>query len=694
MENIMVDNGSVFDFGDGCKKVTLSFDGVVGTSLVELRTDGQDGCAIGVVAMTPTHGHSGESTAIIENTSGVHKIFYTVHGGGVVQSMRFHNEPDEKYIPAKEPDGTYTHTWTATDMLGRKMPEADRVGEYDENKHVGVFYWTWRESFSSRKGVSVAEVLAKSPGAEYDRADPAWGGHDGQIQCHWAEPLYGYYKNSDPYVIRRHASMLAAAGVDFLVFDCTNGAYLWADAYEPLLQGLREAKCDGIKVPDVAFMLNFGPLESSHYMLRALYQNMYGIGKYRDLWYKVDGKPLVIAYSECLPDKGICDFDTKLLKKIRNFFTFRAPQPLYGTKDGGPHRPDHWGWLEIAPQNKYGSRPDGSCEMMTVGVAQNSNKNRICTCFNDKDTFGRSYTYKYGHKLLSPESYKYGYNVQEQWDNALAANTDRVFVTGWNEWCIGLHRGEPWIKDPDSTQLAMVDQYDKERSRDIEPDKDGYLDTYYIQLASNIRRFKGAVKQMPPSEEKTMKLSGCSRQWKDVMPDYRNHKGTAAHRDWDGFAGTHYVNNTGVNDIISTKVARDAENLYFTAVCSSPVKDADKSDMMTLYIDRDRNKCTGWEGYDIRINGLDAINGMASVEMHIPASEDNSFTWAQIGTCKYLVSGKRLMMSVSRELLGMTDALDFEFKWSDNLTEKNAMDFYVNGCTAPIGRFNYIYKVL
>ena len=98
-----------------------------------------------------------------------------------------------------------------------------------------------------------------------------------------------------------------------------------------------------------------------------------------------------------------------MLDEIRNFFTFRPGQPGYGC---GPSRPDHWGWLEISPQHKYGTRPDGSCEMMTVGVGQNANKDRICTHFNDKETFGRSYTKKFGHKLLDKESYKYGYNVQ------------------------------------------------------------------------------------------------------------------------------------------------------------------------------------------------------------------------------------------------------------------------------------------
>lgn len=38
------------------------------------------------------------------------------------------------------------------------------------------------------------------------------------------------------------------------------------------------------------------------------------------------------------------------------------------------------------------------------------------------------------------------------------------------------------------------------------------------------------------------------------------------------------------------------------------------------------------------------------------------------------------------------DDVDIEFKWNDNMQENgNIMDFYVNGDTAPGGRFNYVY---
>jgi hypothetical protein len=37
--------------------------------------------------------------------------------------------------------------------------------------------------------------------------------------------------------------------------------------------------------------------------------------------------------------------------------------------------------------------------------------------------------------------------------------------------------------------------------------------------------------------------------------------------------------------------------------------------------------------------------------------------------------------------------VNIEFKWNDNMQDDgNIMDFYVNGDTAPGGRFNYVYS--
>ena len=423
-------------------------------------------------------------------------------------------------------------------------------------------------------------------------------------------------------------------------------------------------------------------------LLRALYQDLYKPGLYSDLWFRLDGKPMIMAYPDALRAQGVCDKDTALLNEIRNFFTFRPGQPGYGT---GPVTDTQWGWLEKFPQHKFVPRADGSCEMMTVGVAQNCNDERICTHFNDGKTYGRSFTYRDRFSKIDENSYKYGYNVQEQWDRVLDIGPDIAFITGWNEWIMGQFH-EPWLKDNDSTQLAMVDQYDREHSRDIEMDKDGYLDTYYLQMVSNIRRFKGAVQRNPVSAPQTIRIRAGERQWKTVSPVYLNDKGTTIHRDWDGFGDHHYKNETGRNDIISAKVTRDADHLYFMVTCAAPITEPAEEGWMTLFLDTDRSKATGWEGFDFAINRLTPKRGKTSVERYLRTADAGSFTWEKIGEADISVKGNLLQIAVPRALLGMTGTLDFEFKWSDNMQEKNIMDFYRNGDTAPIGRFNYLYR--
>ena len=676
------------DFGGGSISVRIRFSGSENTSLATVMADGK---AIGVAALSGDGKPDTEAECEIDPTAGVRDVTVSLRGGANLLSLEPSEEPvyaGIRYDPIPETailDMGYDG-WEATDMLGRRVASVEDVKGKKKDKQVGIFYWTWHEGHAHLRPVDVVDVLDKYPAAEYRRDHPAWG--ERPMQCFWHEPFYGFYRDSDPYIIRHHAALLSAAGVDFLLFDCTNGALVWRSAYEPLLKGLQEARRDGIKVPKVAFMLNFWPNETTERMLRALYQNLYKPGLYSDLWFMLDGKPMVMAHPCSLPAEGACETDTRILNEIREFFTFRPGQPSYGA---GPGSPDEWGWLEVYPQHKFGERPDGSCEMVTVGVGQNANKDIICTYFNNKGTFGRSYTGKHGHALLTPESYKQGYNVQEQWDRAIDLDPDIVFVTGWNEWIMGQWH-EPWLEDNDSTQLAMVDQYDREHSRDIEMDKDGYLDTYYLQLAHNIRRFKGAVPRQKTSPAGMVDLASGSKAWSAVTPVYRNPKGTTIHRDWDGFGDCHYVNTSGRNDIVEARVSRDGENIYFRVKCADTITPREGDGWMTLFIDTDRSKATGWEGYDLAVNRRAGKRNQATVECYRPTAEAGSFTWETVGTAAYRISGDTLTIALPRALVGMEGRLNFEFKWSDNMQEPTVMDFYANGDSAPIGRFNYLYK--
>ena len=672
-------NARGVDCGDGVDYIKISFSNGSTWRCIK-ATVYADGVPVGL-GMLANANDTDTACFEIESICGKHDISIRTKERTNIHEIELLKFEDKKEAPMSYEYADISPTsWEAVDMLGRHICSAEEVGERRDGKKVGIFYWTWRDAHVNRRPINLTKLLAQYPEAEYDPDHPAWGGDD-NLQCHWNEPGMGFYLNSDPYVLRKHAVMLADAEIDFVVFDCTNGNFLWKDGYEPLLREFSRARGDGIRAPQVAFMLNFAAMPFTEDMLRALYQDLYRPGKYEDLWFRVNGKPLIMAYPESLPKVGVCDKDTQILNEIREFFTFRPGQPLYYS---GPRQNDQWGWLEMAPQNRYVTREDGGCEMMTVGVAQNAREGRICTYFNDKGTFGRSYTHKDGHEKLTPDSYKYGYNFEEQWENAIKGDPDIVFITGWNEWQMGrCHDG--WILEPDSTQIAFVDQYDRERSRDIEPDIDGYLDTYYLQMVSNIRKFKGAPARVKPSKEKSIDISDRSA-WVDVLPNYVNTRG-ATNRDFRGYAGCYYKNDSARNEIISAKVARDDENIYFYVECADKLTAPCGNGWMTLFLDCDRDKKTGWEGYEFVINRVSPENGKTLVEANI-----GSFEWQAVGEADIFVGDRYLVIKADRKLLGLDKALEFEFKWSDNMQKPEIMDFYYNGDCAPHGRFNYLYK--
>ncbi len=654
---------------DGCSKATFS----IGNSV------------LGTVMCISDYGTPSVCAELMV-PAGIHDISIVCENHLQIVSVTFTQESPyetDSYRPVSDDclQDNGHETWVAVDELGRTVLSCEDVRGKQPNKQVGIFYWTWRDAQADPEPLSMVDVLRDYPGAEYNENHPVWTKNGKDTITSWNEPLYGYYLNRDAYVIRRHAILLANAGIDFVLFDCTNGSLLWKQSYMPLLEGFRQARADGIRAPKIAFMLNFGPMEDTERMLRALYQDLYRPGRYRDLWFMLDGKPMIMAYKDALPESGVCASDTKLLNDIRNFFTFRCGQPSYGR---GQTKPDMWGWLEKAPQHKFGERPDGSSEMMTVGVAQNCTNDDLCTRFNIPGSFGRSYTHACGHTLLTPDSYKYGYNFQEQWERAYSCDPDIVFVTGWNEWIMGRWH-EPWVKDEHSPQLAFVDQYDPEHSRDIEMDMDHIRDNYYLQLCSNVRRFKGANQRETASDKKTIhSISDMA----DVRPIYRNSPGTTIHRDCDGFGSTHYTNQTGRNDIIEARVARDDENLYFYVKCAAPITPPSGENWMTLLLDTDRNPNSGWNGYKYAVNRAPLQDGHAVLERY------TGNAWETIGTAPIILDGCALLVTIPRKAIGLENdaALELSFKWLDNIPLTDVMLFYRDGCAAPLGRFAYLYK--
>ncbi len=587
--------------------------------------------------------------------------------------------PEDSAIAQMDVDPTQ---WTAVDGLGRTLPDHTSVGGQKDRK-VGMFYWTWHFAWMRAVPSSVTEIMALYPEAKNDFDHKVWSQYG--TGYFWDEPLYGYYTEFDDYVLRKHAELLADAGVDFVLFDCTNDDATWEQGYMNLLKVWSEARADGVKTPQVAFMLNF--VWDPKYTVSSLtqiYEKIYKEGKYQDLWFYWEGKPLVMSHN------GL-DLEDTYQAEISNFFTFRAGM---GSYFGGDMDDGWWGWLHVYPQSVY-KNADGSAELTTVGVAMNADYENMClSAMNGDHNMGRSfsmqpnysYSYKYAGKKIvcnskMENSVLYGINFQEQWDYALSIDPEIIFVTGWNEWNAG--RNVAW----GGVANAFPDEFDDENSRDIEPTKGRLKDHYYYQLVANVRRYKGVSRYEAQQKALTIDVHGSPAQWDNAdIIAYNHYTNNTYERDVDGWATTHYTNPGIRNDIKTAKVSYDKNNVYFYVETVEPLTPYTDDNWMRLLLDtRDATADNaGWEGFEFILNRVaPAADGL------VLERSTGGWNWEEVGHVAYSVEGNVLQVSIPRKLLGFKSGrLDFNFKWCDaNLADGDIMTLYTDGDAAPGGRF-------
>ncbi|MBI4578446.1 MAG: hypothetical protein HY718_02015 [Planctomycetes bacterium] len=558
-------------------------------------------------------------------------------------------------------DGT---PWPATDALGRKVPLGDEVGPPRAGRCVGIFYFLWlnerdNKSPQGNGPYDVSRILAADPDALRKPDSPLWG-PIGRSH-YWGEPLYGYYLSTDPWVLRRHAQLLADAGIDVLIFDTTN-AITYRDVYMKLCEVFRQVRRDGGRTPQIAFMLNTEAGKTA----QQLYSELYQPGLYSELWFRWGGKPLMI----CDPKQAS--------EELRRFFTLRRAHWPFEQVD----TPHAWHWEATYPQH-YGYTDDpAKPEQVNVSVAQNLRAaDGAVTNMSNGDARGRSF--HDGKMDTSAGAVNHGFNFQEQWKRALELQPPFVMVTGWNEWIAG-RWGRP------GGPIVFVDQFTEEFSRDIEPMKGGHGDNYYWQLVANVRRYKGAPPLPEPSGPRSIRIGGGFDQWRSVEPEFHDHVGETLPRDHDGAAGLHYVNRTGRNDLVACKVARSATHVCFYVRTREPISPPTGPNWMWLLIDADQNVKTGWEGYDFIVNRTIAGDDVTWLEKNA-----GGWNWERVAKVNYRGRGTELHLAIPRAALGLpekTTALSIDFKWADNVQNPgDIMDFYLSGDVAPEGRFMYRY---
>ncbi len=554
--------------------------------------------------------------------------------------------------------------WPATDALGRSLPMTGDRGIHKPrtNRTVGLFYFLWHDNSNGKPPAGsgpydVAKILATQPDALKHPESPLWGPVG--MYHYWSEPLYGYYKSADPWVLRRHAQLLAAAGIDVLIFDTTN-AVTYPDVYQALCTVFEEVRKSGGKTPGIAFMVNTKAGETADRLYRDLYQP----GKFRDLWFLWEGKPLLM----CDPKEASDD--------VRQFFTLRRAHWPF-TQENTPFA---WHWEATYPQH-YGYRTDPHRpEQVNVSVAQNLRvRDGQVTNMSSGEARGRSF--RRGAMDPAPDSVNWGLNFQEQWGRAFDLDPPFVMVTGWNEWIAG-RWGKP------EGPILFVDQYDQQYSRDTEPMKGGHGDNYYYQLVANVRRYKGVGPIPKASAPRTIQIDGDFTQWEGVAPTYEDGLGETTPRDFAGAGGLHYRETSGRNDLATMKIARDPDRVYFLAQARGPITKPTDPNWMWLLIDADANPKTGWEGIDYIVNRWIDADGTSWLEKNT-----GGWQWERVGKVTYRVDGRNLHLSIPRESLGLAPGrFTIDFQWADNLQHPgHLMDVYTSGDVAPEGRFRYRY---
>jgi len=588
----------------------------------------------------------------------------------------------------------FADTWVATDDADRSTPVGTDTATPGDKK-VGIFYFMWHNATKQGQNPLFDHTAAYLSGG----VDAVWDlipqGNLG-FAHYWAEPYFGYYNSDDEWVIRKHGYMLAEAGVDFIYVDATNGI-IYEHNLETLLRVWSEMRTEGYAVPQICFHCgNTDSLAAAS--LNSLWNNYYSTGKYADMWFMWDGKPLIFypdSLAKTLPDE-INDFFT-----VRQSWAFTS-DGWYTSKDGK----GRWAWADMYPQSP-GLSPEGDVEQMVVmcGFWANGSAGT---------NGGRSYTKKngipdyegdweFGYALMKTTS-GLGLAFQEHFDYAMEVDPPLVMITGWNEWWAGRWGGS--VDNPAQGQMICneyrvnqsvpkyqwyyVDAFNTEYSRDIEPMTGGYNDNYFYQMVQNIRKYKGSRVGEAAFEQWAIDIEGDLGQWYIVGPEYRDYQGDTVDRDHFSYVGDfRYVNTSGRNDFVTCKVSSDADNLYFYAECAEDITSPEGTNWMNLFIDADCNAQTGWYGYDFLINRSQK-DGKVSVEKFVG---NDTWEFEAVGEAEYNLRGNVLQIKVDRSLLNLGDT--FDFKWADNsVADGNVMQFLDLGDAAPNDRFNYRYTTV
>lgn len=292
---------------------------------------------------------------------------------------------------------------------------------------------------------------------------------------YWAEPREGFYCLSErPDILRRHATMLRDAGIDFIVFDASNVQRLndpdaRVSVVEPFLRLIevwREIQHSPKIVP-------WAPLTAEGDVLNWMLSQVP-----TELQLQYEGKPLVLVTDNEL-------FRTSAIK-IKNLEQAYTVRKMWGlTQDDTAS----WSFLSVCQLGFLTSGGQIPCRQRRAIRYGEVEQVAIAPAYQE--------TYMSNKATAVPRFH--GRTFVRQFERLFDDPTKFAIIANWNEWmaqrfCLDGQRSatdkdcnlenDHW---PDGTKV-FVDQYDEEYSRDIEPTNSS--DFYYRLMQLCIAAFK------------------------------------------------------------------------------------------------------------------------------------------------------------------------------------------------------------
>jgi len=598
--------------------------------------------------------------------------------GGCAKEESDKKEKEEKEEKEKDPEKPVEYSdinsfdISGIDQFGRSFTTVDG---YKKNRQVGMFFWAWIGQPYASGAYDATKIFAMPDGKQMlFYQDTPGVSPNGQAHF-WGEPLWGYYNSEDEWVIRKQLEMLTIAGVDFIYWDHTN-SLIYLNVLTKVAKVLHEMNEEGWNAPKMMSYTHSKSLDT----VRSLYSSFYACNTYPDTWYRVNGKPAIIAYTSKEDDlaeaasRGDTSYNPKELSTtILNFFHFYTPN--WPTKDYAQVLPNGFPWIEwIFPQPYH-----SVSKTMSVTVASHPMVPMSFSLTRSGwENWGRGWN-PTSRKNVAEDVDK-GTFFQKQWDQAVSKAPAIVSVGGWNEWIA--------YKQIYDGEYMLCDAASKEYSRDIEPMNGGYEDAFYLQLIRNIRRYKGFYNEEKPKRApKTIDIAGDFNQWDDVKfcqkkadvkQMARNNKGVCTSLVYTQAAPT--------NPITEIRASYDKDYIYIYLASSKIFSTPSSSEhnWINIYIGEGEPQQKGWESYEYLV-GYTAAESTLSIE-----SLGAGYVRTAVGECSYRKSKNMMHIAIPRDKVGLADAESFHFKVTTGVNKPgDIMNTYTSGCAMPMGRLSY-----